>query len=124
MNLFQNLNRAIMAIVLLALVLVPSSLAYGYNTATPYPYYFGYGQPRVGAYTTQFPYAQGMYNYVSPPIGLTRYGADYYITNLREPVYPEFGIARVPNLYRPYYGYPYGSYGSQSWTYYKYYSTH
>ncbi len=131
MKMLKNLQKAALMVVLAAILLVPSALACGgsycggaYGTAYPYPYYIGYGQPRIGAYTSQFPVDQGMYDYISPPIGLTRYGADYNIYNIREPVYPDYGVARVPNLYQPYYGYPYGSYGSDSWMRYKYYALH
>ncbi len=129
MKMFKNLQKAILMVVLAAILLLPSTLAYcgsSYCGGTAYPnaQYVGYGQPRIGAYTAQFPVDQGMYNYISPPLGLTRYGADYNIYNIRDPVYPDYGVARVANLYQPYYGYPYGSYGSESWMRYKYQFLH
>lgn len=117
----MNLTRVVFMVALAALFVLPGALAY----RTVYSSYGSYGQPRIGAYTTSYTYAQGMYDYVSPPIGLTRYGADYYYgSNIRSAVYPQYPVARVPNLYQPYYGYPYGSYGNYAWMRYKYYAFH
>lgn len=104
----------------LIMAVVPSALA----TSWVYPTHnFGYMQPRVGAYTAQFGVNQGLYDYMTPVLGLTRYGADYnYGVNIRNAVYPQYPNARIPSLYQPYYGYPYGSYGNAGWERYKYYA--
>ena len=109
MNFLDKVKKALL-VVLLTVVALPA--AFAYPVTYPYPSYFNEGTPRMGAYTTSFPYAQGFYDYVSPPIALTRYGADYSIYNIRDAVYPEYPAVRVPNIYRPYYGYPYASYGT------------
>ncbi len=77
-------------------------------SAHAYVYPVEYGQPRIGAYTSTFPSAQGMYDYLSPPVALTRYGADYHLSNIRQAVYPRYPVTYIPNMHRPYYGYPYG----------------
>ncbi len=110
-----------MAVLFALLAMVPA-MAYssGDNTYPYTPYWTG-GQTRIGAYTTTWDYAQGFFNYVSPPIASYRYGAPYHWgSNIRSPVYPAYS-ARVPNIYRPYYGYPYRSYGNPAWIYYNYY---
>jgi hypothetical protein len=110
MNFLDKIKKAMLVVLLSLIVALPAALAY--PVSYPYPSYFNYGQARMGAYTAQYQYAQGFYDYVSPPIALTRYGADYNIYNIRDAVYPEFPAVRVPNIYEPYYGYPYASYGN------------
>ena len=102
MNFLDKVKKALM-IAAFALVAIPAALAY--NTYTGY-----YGSiPSIGVYTTSGQYAQGFYDYVSPPISLPGY-SDYDIFNVRDAIYPEFPTARIPNIYRPYYGYQYASY--------------
>ncbi len=112
MNFLDKIKKTVLValVALVATAMVPATLAY--PVSYPYPSYFNYGQTRMGAYTTQYPYAQGFYDYVSPPFALTRYGADYSIYNIRDAVYPEYPAVRVPNIYQPYYGYPYRSYAN------------
>jgi hypothetical protein len=101
MELLKNIGKIIMA-ALFAILTATGALAY----STVYP--TEYGQPRMGAYSAVVPYGQGMYNYLSPPIALTRYGSDYHISNLRTAVYPNYPVTYLPTMHRPYMGYPYG----------------
>lgn len=108
MNFLNHIKKVALLALLTLLVALPAALAY--PVAYPYPSYFNDGQTRMGAYTTQYPYDQGFYDYVSPPIALTRYGSDYNIYNIRDAVYPDFPATRIANIYKPYYGYPYTGY--------------
>jgi hypothetical protein len=101
MNLFKKIASVALAAFMFA-VTATGALAY----STVYP--MEYGQPRIGAYTSVFPYNQGMYNYLTPPIALTRYGAEYDITNIRTAIYPQFPFTYHATITRPYMGYPYG----------------
>lgn len=103
----QKAKKLVLALLIVALVALPSTLAVGWA----YPVQT-YGQPRVGAYTAIYGPNQGMFNYVSPPTMLTRYGAQYHVSNVRWADYNEDFVSYMPSLYTPYRGYPYGSYGN------------
>jgi hypothetical protein len=100
-KMFKKMSKAIVGLFLLALAALP---ALSYSVA----YASEYGQPRIGAYYSYTAYNQGMYNYVSPPVALTRYGSDYYISNIRTAVYPQYPFTYMATIDRPYMGYPYG----------------
>ncbi len=124
MKLIKKLLTICMAALFAALTLIPATLAYNYHVTRPYGAYFDGGIPRIGAYSSTWGYGQGMYNYVSPPIGLTRYGAAYHWgSNVRWQLYPQYPSLMAPGHFRPYYGYPYASFGSPYWEHYKYYGT-
>lgn len=115
MNFLNKVKKTMLAM-LLVLAVLPAALAYPVNY--PYPNSFTNGQT-IGAYTTQMgaysmqdPYAEGFYDYNSPPIGLTHYGADYNINNIRFAIYPNFPATNVPSRYDPFYGYDAYSYPS------------
>ena len=101
MEFLKKLSKIVL-IAALAIVASVSALAY----TTVYP--MEYGQHRIGAYTSISPYGQGFYNYMTPPIALTRYGNDYSISNIRTAVYPNYPYTYLPSMQRPYFGYPYG----------------
>jgi len=106
-------------LVLAALIALPSVLSYGYyGYAYPNQQYWN-AETRMGAYGSSFGYAQGMYDYVSPPIALTGLGHQYSVSNVRDAVYPQYPVTHFSNAYRPYYGYPYRSYGNPAWEAYR-----
>jgi len=101
MKMLKKIGMTLMAA---AFVLITAVAAHAYTYAHTYEY----GQPRIGAYYSVSGYAQGMYDYVSPPVALTRYGADYHIDNIRLAAYPNYPTTYLPTMQRPYFGYPYG----------------
>jgi len=103
MKMIKQLMRIALAAVVAVLALVP---------AMAYTVYTGGYQARIGAYTAYAPYGQGFYDYLTPPTALTRYGAEYHYSNIRSAVYPSYpwtGLDYTARLYRPYFGYPYGT---------------
>lgn len=101
----MNWKAICFGLMVAAVAAVSSMNATAYSTVYPTEY----GQHRIGAYSSTFPYEQGMYNYIAPPTALTRYGADYHISNIRSAVYPQYPFTLNVNLHRPYFGYPYGT---------------
>lgn len=102
MKILQTI-AVLLAMLFAAVTLIPAALAVSWG----YPSM--YGQPRIGAYWSVTLPNQGMYDYIAPPTALTRYGAQYQISNIRQAVYPRSPYTYSANLYRPYFGYPYGT---------------
>lgn len=111
MKLTKKMQKIAMALLLAVLVAMPSALAVGWTHPTQV-----YGQPRIGSYTTTWAPHQGMFNYVSSPIYLSRYGAQWHVNNVRLAAYPSRDHATyMPQLHAPYLGYPYNNYGHYGW---------
>jgi hypothetical protein len=108
MKMLQTAKKLILAMLIVALVALPSTLAVGWA----HPSYAATDNYRIGAYSAIYRPHQGMYDYIAPPTMLTRYGAQYHVSNVRWAGYNQDFVSYMPSLHAPYRGYPYGSYGN------------
>ena len=97
-----------LCIAILALAaMIPATLAYDSYITYPYAQYWTGGQTRATAYTSTWGPNQGLYNYVSPPIGVVKYDHRYkWGSNVRSAQYGGDQYLPSEGPYRPYFGYP------------------
>lgn len=122
MNWLKQLNRIVLAGFLAVIAMLPVALAYDYGITVPNTQYWNY-QTRIGSYSTNLGWGHGFYNYVSPPVMLRKYGANYHWgSNVRWSAQTSYPARTWPSHYTAYAGYPYRAYGNPYWESYRYYA--